>query len=212
MTSLQHWTLEQWAVFGVTIAAGIAAATLLYVARSAVIGWTAPAPLRRVEHTSTPRPSLVLTQQRQAVAARYAPAWAIEAGYIEPTRQVPIIVGADWTDPAMLDDFTDPGIGALSSIRALDDSDEMQTTAELDAWINAYADLGALMPETDAARETMRVNLEPALRTARLWRVRGEGGPARQQLNDWRMDTPTGEHRMLTTADLGPYARALLAS
>jgi hypothetical protein len=213
MTSLQHWTPDQWAVFGVTVAAGVAAAVLLYVARSAVLGWTAPAPLRRVEHTSTPRPSLVLTERRAlaSLPAAWEPGSIVSSAYLA-AHTVPLPA---WIDPMRVD-FTDPGIGALSSIQAVSVDPTLRTSAELhaelDAWVNAYADLAPLMPETDAAAEQMRVNLEPVLRTARLWRVRGEGGPARQQLNDWRIDTPTGEYPMLTTADLAPYARALLAS
>jgi len=207
MTSMQHWTPEQWAVFAVTIAAGVIAAALLYAARSAVLGWKPPAPLHILATGKPPRPSLVMTERRYAALAT-----ALDrTTWIEPSHNVPIIVADDWTDPT-LSDFTDHGIGALPTIQALGDTDEMQTSAELAAWVNRYADLSALMPETDAARETMRVNLEPVMRKARLWRVRGEGGPARQQLNDWRMHEHTGEYPMLTTSDLRPYAAALLVS
>jgi hypothetical protein len=215
MTSVQHWTPEQWAVFAVTIAAGVVAAGLLYAARSAVLGWTAPAPLRHVAHTSTPRPSLVLAQQRAPLPELTSSTdWVAAA--LDRARPLPVIVGAggveNWVDPTMAD-FTDHGIGALPTIQIMTVDPTLKTSAELhaelDAWVNAYADLSSLMPETDAARETMRVNLEPCLRKARAWRLRGERG---RELNDWRMNTPTGEWPMLTTADLAPYARALLAS
>jgi hypothetical protein len=169
MTSMQHWTPEQWAVFTVTLAAGLIAAAILAAARR----WTAPALLRA--RGPAPRPSIVLTERRMPVAAWQAPTW---------------------TDP-MAADFTDGGIGALSSIQHVTVDPTLRTSAEinaeLDAWVNAYADLSGLMPETDAAAETMRVALEPVLRKAHLWRIRGEGSEQRQRLNDWRMDTPTGE-------------------
>lgn len=183
--SFQHWTPEQWSVFTVTVAAGIIAAAVLAVLRRA--RWTAPAPLRA--RGPAPRPSIVLTERRQPMPR--------------------------WTDP-MRADFTDPGIGALSSIQAVTVDPTLRTVAEVQAeegmWINAYSDLTYFMPETDAAREQMRVNLEPALRTARLWLMRAGEVGARAALTDWRIDTPTGEYPMLTTADLRPYAAALLVS
>jgi hypothetical protein len=192
MTSVQQWTDGQWAVFAVTIAAGVAAAVLLYAARSAVLGWTAPAPLRRAALTSAPRPSLVLTERRAIAAVPLDPR-SIDPAYLAEYMRP--LTDRDWRDP-MAADFTDPGIGALSSIQAVDVDPTLKTSAELhaelDAWVNAYADLTPLMPETAAAAEQMRIALEPARRTIELWRMRGEGGPARRALNDWRMDTPTG--------------------
>lgn len=202
MTALQHWTPEQWSVFTVVIAAGVIAMAVLAVLHRA--RWT-PQPLRRVAPTSAPRPSLVLTERR-------TPSFAFDPSMrLDDTIALGQIARDEWVDP-MAADFTDPGIGALASIQALGDTDEMQTTAELDAWINAYADLRFAMPETAAAREQMRINLEPAMRTARLWRMRGEGGAGRRALNDWRMDTKTGEYPMITTSDLHPYVAALLVS
>lgn len=204
--SFEHWTLEQWAVFTVTLAAGIIAAAVLAVLRR----YTAPAPLTLPDIHRVPRPSIVMTERRAlaVTAPRHLP-------YIEPSRHVPIIVG-EWTDPMAMSetDFTDPGIGSLSSIQATATDPALRTAAEISAelksWVNAYADLSGSMPETDAVREAMRITLEPALRKAHLWRIRGEGSEQRQRLNDWRMNTPTGEYPMLTTADLRPYAAALL--
>jgi hypothetical protein len=183
--SFQHWTPEQWSVFTVTVAAGIITAAVLAVLRRA--RWTAPAPLRA--RGPAPRPSIVLTERRQRAAA--------------------------WTDP-MRADFTDPGIGALSSIQAVTVDPTLRTVAEVqaeeDMWINAYSDLTYFMPETDAAREQMRINTEPAMRTARLWLMRAGEVGAKAVLADWRIDTPTGEYPMLTTADLHPYVAALRVS
>ncbi|MET0426690.1 MAG: hypothetical protein ABW046_22675 [Actinoplanes sp.] len=165
--NMQHWTPEQWAVFTVTVAAGIVAAAVLATLQRR--RWTAPA-LHRVR-SPQPRPTVVRAAARVPVPA--------------------------WTDPQLLHDFTDPGIGALSSIQAITVDPTLRTSAELhaelDAWVNAYADLSASMPETAKATEQMRVNLEPVFRTARLWRLQGEGSSARQQLNDWRIGTKTGE-------------------
>lgn len=208
--SFEHWTPEQWAVFTLTIAVGLAAVAVLALAGRRYV----PPNLTLPDVRRVPRPSIVMAERR-AVVARYAPAWAAEAGYVERTRPLPVIAGElpGWVDPTVAD-FTGPGIGALSSIQAVTVDPTLRTeaeiSAELDAWINAYADLSGLMPETAAAAETMRVNLEPVLRKAHLWRIRGEGGPARQALNDWRMGTETGEYPLITTSDLRPYAAALL--
>jgi hypothetical protein len=192
---MQQWTDGQWTVAALTIVAGLAAAVLLWRVRSAVIGWTAPATYRAA-HTSAPRPSLVLAAARtplpdadfDAFKERWREAY-------RDGRPAVRVLDAAWTDPMRVD-FTDPGIGALSSIQAIDVDPTLKTSAELhaelDAWVNAYADLTPLMPETAAAAEQMRIALEPARRTIELWRMRGEGGPARRALNDWRMDTPTG--------------------
>lgn len=200
---MQHWTPEQWGVFAVTIAAGVIAGALLYAARSAVLGWTAPAPMRRAEVIVTPRPSLMLTQARMtdAEVERFKERWN-EAHANGRTA-------AEWLDP-MKADYTDPGIGSLTSVLAIDDDPQLRTAAELraeeDAWIRAYEHLESMMPETDAAFERMRINLEPAMRTAKLWRIRGEGSTARQWLNDWRMDTPTGEYSPIDRQYLTAYA------
>lgn len=208
--SFEHWTPEQWAVFTVTIALGICVLAVLALAGRRYV----PPNLSLPDVRRVPRPSIVMTEHR---ARNFAAEWraSYDASPAPLTRPLPIIVGElpDWVDPTIAD-FTDPGIGALSSIQAVTVDPTLRTeaeiSAELDAWINRYADLSGLMPETAAAAETMRCNLEPVLRKAHLWRIRGEGGPARQALNDWRMDTATGEYRLITTADLRPYAAALL--
>lgn len=179
MTSMQHWTTGQWTVFALTILMGLVAVAMAYAARSAVLGWTAPA---------APRPSLVLTERRQSVS------------------------GA-WTDPARAD-YTDPGIGALPSIQHIDADPALRTAAEIAAeeyaWIHAYDDLTGLMPETDDAREKMRIALEPVERKARLWLMRNGETGARAVLADWRMSTPTAEMPTLDRHYM--MARALLVS
>lgn len=196
MTSMSQWTTGQWAVFAVTIVLGLGAIALAYFVRSAVLGWTAPAPLRPVRRE--PTAAEMRRFRSNWLAARNAPAHVLDS---------------TWSDP-MAADFTDPGIGALPSILAVDVDPTLRTSIEIsaeeDAWINAYADLSGLMPETDAAREDMRVAIEPAMRTARLWLTRAGETGARAALAEWRMNTPTGEYP-------SPYsqsrvAHALLAS
>lgn len=176
MTSMQHWAPDQWAVFTVTIAAGLIAVTILG-ALQRTRRYVAPALRRAI--APPPRPSIVMAERRQPIP-----------------RAEPWPFDDRWLDP-MAADFGDPGIGALSSIQRVTVDPTLRTSAELhaeeDAWVNAYADLSPLMPETDAAVEQMRVNLEPAWRKVHLWRLRGEGGEQRQRLNDWRMNTSTGE-------------------
>lgn len=204
--SFERWTPGQWTVFTLTIAVGLAGVAVLALAGRRYV----PPGLHLPDIRRVPRPSIVMTERRQPAAVG-----AVRMPRIEPSRNVPIIAGElpGWVDPTIAD-FTDPGIGALSSIQAMTVDPtlrtELEIEAEIAAWVNAYADLSGLMPETAAAAETMRVNLEPCMRKAHLWRIRGEGSQARQTLNDWRMDTPTGEFRMLTTSDLRPYAAALL--
>lgn len=184
MTSMSQWTPDQWAVFTVTVAAGLIAAAVLAVLH---LRWTPPAPLR--VRGPAPRPSITMTERR-AIATQHAPGWAIEAAYVDTLTPM-------WVDP-MAADFTDPGIGALASIRATLTDPALKTSTELQAeeslWINAYADLRYFMPETDAERERVRIALEPAMRTARKWLAQaGEGGAGRRGLSDWRMNTDTGE-------------------
>lgn len=202
MTSMQQWTTGQWAVFAVTIIIGLAAVALAYAARSAILGWTAPAPLRvATAAPATPRPRLMLTDRRPPSTV------AVSGGWIEPTRHVPVIVGADgtWTDPA-LTDYLDGGIGALSAIQQAEADPIMETAAERDTWIHAYGDLKPMMTETAAAREAMRIAIEPAERKARLWLMHAGEVGARAVLTSWRMDTPTAELPALDYQYLTAYA------
>lgn len=48
--SLQHWSTGQWSVFALTVAIGLAGVAMAWAARSAVTGWTAPAPMRFAAH------------------------------------------------------------------------------------------------------------------------------------------------------------------
>lgn len=180
MTSMEHWTTGQWTVFAVTILLGFAGIVMAYKARSAVLGWNAPAPLR-------PAPVAMLTERREPLPIRHDP---------------------------MKQDYEQDGIGALTSILHVPVDPGLRTAAELAAeeyaWIHAYDDLKPLMPETAAAREAMRVALEPAERKARLWLMRNGETGARAVLTGWRMSTPTGAYPAIDHQYM--MARALLVS
>lgn len=217
---MQQWTDGQWVVFFVTIAAGLAAMGLAWRVRSAVLGWTAPAPMRYAEHPSTPRPSIVMTERRELASSRpmmladyiVPPMWH-DMPIAGPGRELPIIVG-EWSDP-MAADYSSHGVGALRDLLEVDADPALKTSAELAAeeaaWINAYADLSALMPQTDRARAEMNTAIEPMMRRARRWLyAAGEGSPGRRGLTEWRIGTPTGEYPAVDRQYM--IARALLVS
>lgn len=190
---MNDWTQAQWIAFGGWSVAGTSAVVLLVMALQTVRGWTAPAPLRLAHaagHTG-PRPSITRAVERRPLPA------------------------VSWTDP-MRSDFTDGGIGALSSILAAEADPALVTeherTAEDDAWVHAYADMSAMMPETAAAAETMRINLEPALRKAHLWLIRAGETGARAALAEWRMSENTGEIRNPFAITPRSVAHTLLVS
>jgi hypothetical protein len=120
-----------------------------------------------------------------------------------------------WTDP-MRTDYADPGIGSLSSIRAVSADPALVTEHERaaaeDAWVHEYDDLSGRTPETDAALVAMHANLEPAMRTARRWLMEAGETGARAVLNTWRMDTPTGEYPNPFLVTHRAVAAALLES
>lgn len=187
---MEFWTQDQWVAFtGVTMS-GVGAIMLLMLGLRAMRGWNAPAPLR------------------------LAPAHAIEyRGTSKPAARLP--GGGSWTDP-MRADYTDPGIGALSSIRAVADDPALFTeherrTAE-DEWVHAYDDLADRMPETAAAAEAMRVAIEPALRKARLWLMQAGETGAKAVLANWRIEEHTGELRNPFAITPRAVASALLES
>lgn len=210
---MQHWTTGQWVVFFVTIAAGLAAMGLAWRVRSAVLGWTAPAPMRYAAHTSTPRPSIVMAERRELASSRPILRYDTGAGFITTDRLTPIIVG-QWSDP-MAADYSSHGVGALRDLLEVDADPALKTSAELaaeeHAWIHAYDDLSTLMPETVRAAEAMRVAIEPAMRRARRWLIAaGEGGAGRRGLTEWRIGTQTGEYPAVDRQYM--TARALLVS
>lgn len=174
---MNAWTDDQWIAFWLLSVAGAAAVALLTMGLRAMRSWTAPAPLRLAGAHAAAAPY----PHRDTIAVA-APRRTTEAIEHDPRRI----------------DYSRHGIGALSSIQAVKANPALVTKherqAETDAWINAYADMSGMMPETDKAAEAMRVNIEPALRKARLWLMRNGETGARAALATWRMDTPTGEY------------------
>ncbi len=173
---MQFWTESQWVAFIGVTTAGVGALMLLLLALGTIRSWATPAPLRLVP----------------AHAAHFS------------SRPAPgVLTMHAWQDP-MKADYTDPGSGALTSVLAVEADPALLTERERqaaeDAWVHAYATItDDMLPETLAAAETLRINIEPAMRTARLWLMRAGEVGARAALASWRMDTPTGEY-------LSPYS------
>lgn len=188
---MSAWTQDQWIAFYGVTAAGIGAVMLLMLGLRAMRQWAAPARLRPHAAHTAHVPSRMLAMPLPPRADRTA--------------------AAAWQDP-MKADYTQGGVGALSSVLAAAADPALVTEYERRAWINAYADLSGAMPETDAATEAMRVNLEPALRKARVWLMRSGEVGARAVLASWRMDTPTGEYPSPFAITPRAVAAALLES
>lgn len=168
MTSMQHWTTGQWTVFAFTVLLGLAGVAMAYAARSAVLGWTAPAPLQ-------PAPVAMLTERREPLPIRHDPMWQDYT-----TDGIGALTSIQHIEP-------DPGLRTAAEL-----------AAEEYAWVHAYDHLAPLMPETAKAREAMRIALEPVERKARLWLMRNGEVGARAVLTGWRMDTPTAEYPVLS--------------
>lgn len=125
-----------------------------------------------------------------------------------------------------------PGPGALSSLQEVGPGALRRVThddivdPEVAQWFAEAFDRPARQPRPDEARELDEGGLltrwrcgpvAAAMQTAHLWEVQGRGhhgvlGAGRAGLDRWRIDCPTGEYAILTTADLGPMAKALLGS
>lgn len=242
---MSNWTNQQWTAFtGLTIA-GLSAVGLLIIALRVIRGWTAPAVYRLAGAPPSPRPTVTLTEQRRAVAARHAPALAIAAGYDEQfggreatwaydvSGELRIIgdvpaVPFKPLDPRSVDpeylatvavpiehdpmkiDYTEPGIGALTSLRAEPDDETLRTPSEIaaaeHAWIHAYDDGAAAIVERFERRALARVDAAVAKLLADL--------PGRDLLDAWRIDEPTGEYRVILplSSDVRATAEALLVA
>lgn len=73
---------------------------------------------------------------------------------------------------------------------------ETERAAAEHAWIHAYE--GRVAWELSSALDAFRIAIEPAMRKARGWELRGQEGrgaapSARAELDRWRIETPTGE-------------------
>lgn len=210
--TVNDWTTEQWISFLGFVVAGLAALGLAGVGISA-------ARARRAE--------------RREVAALIA-GWratpshtvAILAG---PTRPLPVVLPPHPlpTPPPPVVDPTGeilehiaPGPGSLSSLAVVGEGSltRVDRTDLVDAdvrrWFVEAFDRPAHVPAPDEARvldeggvlTRWRAAVEPAMRTAHLWDIRGRGNggvqSARQALDHWRIECPTGEIPLVEPASV----------
>ena len=112
-------------------------------------------------------------------------------------------------DPMKID-YTEPGIGALTSLQAEPDDETLRTPSEIaaaeHAWIHAYDDGAAAIVERFERRALARVDAAVAELLADL--------PGRDLLDAWRIDAPTGEYRVILplSSDVRATAEALLVA
>lgn len=128
--------------------------------------------------------------------------WADVRAELYPTVN-PIVV-----DPtgAELAEHLAPGAGSLATLAEVGEGSLMRVELidpEVACWFADAFDRPAHAPgraeagtvDEGGVLARFQVAIEPAMRTARLWRVRGEEGPGvgHRALNDWRINCPTGE-------------------
>lgn len=177
------WTTSQWVAFGGTSVAGLCALALIGMAIHAYRSWTmsAVSALHTVPPAGPMRPTIHATVRR-------LPAGAVLGAWVDP--QSAAGTAAIEAGPAAIA-ATPPRPDLLTSA---------ERAAQLDDWIHASS--AELHNALNAALADFRAAVEPAMRKARLWELRGEGGhgggaSARVELAHWRMDTPTGEYPMI---------------
>jgi len=210
-----QWDAAQWSAFLAITAIGLLGLAAAALAIRTVRGWTAPATYRAP--AARPRPSLqlaerrpLLPEERQALVWQHAPGGAIEAGYA-PLRpgEAPVVFGAtdeQWlrdlhVDPTgeVAEHFA-PGAGSLTTLREVGEGSLAAAEPSVDPDVHAEFErvFAALFAD-------FRVAIEPAMRTAHLWEIRGRGhngvlSSARRALDEWRINTPTGEWPMVSVA------------
>ncbi len=224
MITLPDWTTDQWIAFtGVTVA-GLAAGVLLAVAVHAFRSWTASATYRATGDPA--RPSLILAAERHMTEAEMKD---FEHRWYEARDRANVGQRIDMLDdsthawlaapaPLVIDptaaeiaEHLAPGPGSLTSLAEVEGHATERVELvdpEVARWFADAFDRPAHTPGRDEAREVdeggalarFHAAIEPAMRTARLWRVRGEEGPGvgRRMLNDWRIGTETGEWPIIT--------------
>lgn len=184
--SIQHWTIDQWAVFSLTLGAGVAAVALALAAWRAVRGWTAPATYRRAPLRAQPRPTLTTAAGRRAL-----PALTGEYQVVD-TEHPSLTSGAHVADALL------PGVGSLAALAAVGEG-SLTRVVLVDRDI-AVAVAVALAP----CLEAFRIAMEPLMRQAHLWELRGQEGRgaaphARVELAHWREFERTGEYAMVAS-------------
>lgn len=206
---LPAWTTDQWTAFTGASVAGIAALVLLGMAVHTVRSWTAPATYRAaLARTSTrPPPSVLVLAESGGTAA-----WTHELPPPLPSVRTWVDVRADLyplvVDPtgAELAEHLAPGAGSLATLAEVGEGSLTRVELidpEVARWFADAFDRPAHDPgraeagtvDEGGVLARFQVAIEPAMRTARLWRVRGKEGPGvgHRALNDWRINCPTGE-------------------
>lgn len=169
-TAIDAWTQQQWGVFVTVIAAGLLAALLAPVA----VRTRADVRARRW----TPSPGRHVAPR--ALAALY------------PARALPVVPGVrEFLDEVSA--HVAPGAGSLTSLREVGPGHIVAAEPLVDADI--AESVGAAL---DAALETFRVAVEPAMRTARLWMLRGGETYAENALRTWHLLEQTAEYPTVT--------------
>ncbi len=225
MITLPDWTTDQWIAFTGTTVAGLAAVALLIVAFRTIRGWTAPATYRTIGDPA--RPSLIPPAERhmsEAEITDFERRFKESAARADSAWKSTLLADSThaWLAGPELADIAEhlaPGPGSLTSLAGVEghaterveliDPEVAQWFA--DAFDRPASNNTITPPDGGQAYDDggiltqFRAALEPAMRTARLWRARGEEGPGigRRMLNDWRIDTPTGEWPHIVPA-IGP--------
>jgi hypothetical protein len=213
MSLLPSWTAHQWGLFtsltmiglGLLLAAGVIVHRMRWnAAEMAVIRarWDAAQrgdndELRRLNDFG-PAPAMALVAGTVAM-----PLYANDPPHVDPTVELLEVAAHVAPGPGSLTSLREVGPGALTAA-------EPAIDPEVAAWFDA-----ALDPILD----DFRAILEPAMRKARLWELRGYAGQgaapsARAALDAWRINTPTGEWPLVSaraesTVDLTARHRAL---
>lgn len=186
------WTQDQWIAFLAITTAGLSALGLAVLAARAVRSWApTTVDLRRIAPRGyAVRPTVALAARRVPL-----PAWAFEPTVLEHVA---------------------PGPGSLASLREVGPgtlvAGDPPVAPDVAAWFVEAFDRPAHVPTPTEAGTLdeggvltrFHAAMDAPMRTARLWLIRAEGlnghTSARQQLNEWRVNTPTGEYAMIAPA------------
>jgi hypothetical protein len=213
MSVFDFWTTPQWILFGGVTAVGLGALGLLGLAVHAVRGWTAPATYRTT--TPAPRPSLQLATERMTDAdmADFEQRWRDSKARATEAWRLPVVVlderggTALWTHPTEVLEHLAPGAGSLATLAEVGEGCLQRVELvdpEVARWFAEAFDRPAHAPARDEAGVVdpggvlaqFQAAIEPIMRTVKLWEIQGRGNAgvesARQALDHWRMDYPTG--------------------
>lgn len=176
--SMAEWTTSQWGVFTAVLAAGALAALLagpVARARVGVRAWRLhhPYPAPAARGRKHREMATPDEDQRLSVSPTGEVYWSADvAAHVAP-------------GPGSLTSLRQVGPGSVAAVEPLVDDD-------------VAAEVGAAL---DAALSAFRVAIEPAMRTARLWTLRGGETYAENALRVWHIMEITGEYPMVPVLD-----------